>query len=174
MYCRRRLSAISTHKLTPKQRRHIRVCKQTVMHSTSSHQHPSHRSVISECNTTAGVCTLLGWGPFATAQEENNAAMNTSDNILPQVVNFTVLIKNAILFPVFNARFDNVGSPAQNISLKCMWNATTAPTCPVFTLGTIFQEVSALSPFRKSMFHTISFRLASRSRICLMSWPLAQ
>ena len=97
---------------------------------------------LSECDTAAGLCTLLGWGPFATSQQEANATSPTNINIIPQVVNFTVLLKNAILFPVFDARFDNVGSPSTYVNLStCSWDPKLAPTCPIFTIGAIFQQV---------------------------------
>ena len=66
----------------------------------------------------------------------------TSVNLITQTVNHTFLIQNFINFPEFGVEFDNINSPEGDVDITtCEWDPDNDPTCPVFKISTILEQV---------------------------------
>ncbi|XP_071477114.1 P2X purinoceptor 4-like [Diadema antillarum] len=84
-------------------------------------------------------CQIKAWCPTEFDEIPVN---NTA--ILMAAVNFTVLIKNSIQFPKFNASKRNILESSNSTYLKnCHYDKKDHPFCPVFPLGTIANDIGA-------------------------------
>ncbi|KAJ8384915.1 hypothetical protein AAFF_G00197230 [Aldrovandia affinis] len=74
-------------------------------------------------------CEVMAWCPLEVDGEPPIPPM------LADAENFTVLIKNSIRYPKFNFNKRNILPYINNTYLKqCIFNSTTDPDCPIFTL----------------------------------------
>ncbi|XP_061071736.1 P2X purinoceptor 4a isoform X2 [Conger conger] len=81
-------------------------------------------------NATVKTCEVLAWCPLES--EEVNMTMPP---MLADAENFTVLIKNNIRYPKFNFNKRNIlPHITRDYLTHCIYNATTDPDCPIFTL----------------------------------------
>ncbi|XP_074061707.1 P2X purinoceptor 4 isoform X2 [Macrotis lagotis] len=95
-------------------------------------------------NAHVKTCEVIGWCPV-----ENDTYV-PRPALLNAVENFTILVKNHILYPKFNFTKRNVLPNISDTYLKsCVYDAKTDPFCPIFRIGHIvklagqnFQEMA--------------------------------
>ncbi|NXS53178.1 P2RX7 protein, partial [Brachypteracias leptosomus] len=83
-------------------------------------------------NATIKTCEVSAWCPVESMEKPPKPAVLRSSE------NFTVLIKINIHFPKFNLTVVNI-PPVLNTF--CTYNKDTDPSCPIFRLGDILQEL---------------------------------
>jgi len=81
---------------------------------------------------------VLAWCPI----ERDVLPLGSNRALLaPAAANFTVLVKNQIEFPMYNARRTNVLESSNKSYLSaCKYNRESDPFCPVFRLGDVVAE----------------------------------
>ncbi|NXN24360.1 P2RX7 protein, partial [Nycticryphes semicollaris] len=84
-------------------------------------------------NVTSKTCEVNAWCPVQSMENPPEPA------VLSGAENFTVLIKNNIIFPKFN--FTVLNTPI-NFNTSCIYNKATSPFCPIFRLGFIIKEAN--------------------------------
>nr|XP_009943806.1 PREDICTED: P2X purinoceptor 7 [Opisthocomus hoazin] len=82
-------------------------------------------------NATVKTCEVTAWCPVESMGNPPEPAVLRSSE------DFTVLIKNNILFPKFNYTVRNM---PPNLNTSCTYNKKTNPLCPIFRLGDILHE----------------------------------
>jgi hypothetical protein len=89
-------------------------------------------SSILNSQSKAGRCELEGWCPVL------------DDLIMPapshDTLNFTLLIRNFIIFKRFKFRATNMDGNASYVK-KCIYDPVNHKTCPVFRIGTLLDMI---------------------------------
>jgi hypothetical protein len=109
----------------------------------------------SSCNVATGQCQIYAWGPVETKAEDNSSlqlgyynqitqvraccAMPVASLTAMQTPQFTVFIKNNVLFPHFDVEFTNLQNGNLNSTYlsTCHWDPKAQPYCPIFTMQSI-------------------------------------
>ncbi|NWU62649.1 P2RX7 protein, partial [Pterocles burchelli] len=99
--------------------------------SVDIHSHGIQTGRCVNYNATVKTCEVTAWCPVEPMEKPPVPAVLRSSE------DFTVLIKNNVLFPKFNYTVLNI-PPKLNTS--CTYNKVTSPLCPIFRLGDILQE----------------------------------
>ncbi|XP_065707837.1 P2X purinoceptor 4 isoform X1 [Patagioenas fasciata] len=83
-------------------------------------------------NNSIKTCEVFAWCPV----EDDSVVPRPA--LLQEAENFTILVKNNILYPKFNFSKRNI-LPSINSSYlkKCIYDSQTDPFCPIFRLGKI-------------------------------------
>ncbi|KAA0716869.1 P2X purinoceptor 2 [Triplophysa tibetana] len=86
-------------------------------------------------NYTFKTCEIKTWCPVEKFAAIKEAA-------LQKAINFTVFIKNSILFPKFKVLRGNIKPNKMKKLKRCHYHPETNPYCPVFSLGFIAEQAS--------------------------------
>ncbi|PAA87483.1 hypothetical protein BOX15_Mlig018619g2 [Macrostomum lignano] len=88
-------------------------------------------------------CEILAWCPVEVDQ------LPAGGTMFPEAVNFTVLIKDSIEFPLFGVKRRNVLDYYNSSQLQnCVYNPDTDMYCPVFRIGDIL-KLAGIDNFTK-------------------------
>ncbi|NWW42968.1 P2RX7 protein, partial [Pedionomus torquatus] len=88
-------------------------------------------------NVTFKTCEVNAWCPVEPMENPPAPAVLSSSE------DFTVLIKNNVIFPKFNYTISNT---PPNLNTSCVYNKTASPRCPIFRLGDIVKEANQSFP----------------------------
>lgn len=88
------------------------------------------------CNNATGTCFVAAWCPL----ENDNITDPNNHQLIEGTKDFTVLIKNHVYFPRFNASRSNIEDTDKSSLDKCRYDREKAPLCPVFTLEYMVNE----------------------------------
>lgn len=85
------------------------------------------------CNTRTGTCMVEAWCPI---EDDSPAIDANGTSSLQNTADFTVFIKNSVLFPHFQLTVSNIieGIDAGYLH-KCHYHPTKDPYCPIFRIG---------------------------------------
>eukprot|EP00049_Salpingoeca_infusionum_P019295 m.361227 g.361227 ORF g.361227 m.361227 type:complete len:431 (+) comp19430_c0_seq1:93-1385(+) len=99
-------------------------------------------AVSGTCNTDIKRCDVYGWGPVELSKDDDLTQELGYARQMPMVENFTVFIKNNILFPEFKEKFGNtgLGNNSAEYLKSCLWDPEDNKFCPVFRIGSILNE----------------------------------
>ena len=94
------------------------------------------------CDLSTLTCVVQAWCPI----ESDVLPLGDSRSLLPDVANFTVLIKNQIYFPKFGKTRTNILMSQSNSYLSSCINSDTDQLCPVFRVGNIVERTGQNFP----------------------------
>lgn len=80
------------------------------------------------CDLSSLTCVVRAWCPI----ESDTLPLGPTRSLLPDVANFTVLIKNQIYFPKFGKSRTNILISQSNTYLSTCTHSDKDPLCPVF------------------------------------------
>jgi len=93
-----------------------------------------HGTTTGVCNMTTSTCMINAWCPL----EDDVLPLNGTTAALAGTVNFTVLIKNHVYFPLYKQTRSNIIEETNKTYLQgCHYDKLSDPFCPIFTLGYI-------------------------------------
>ncbi|XP_046841172.1 P2X purinoceptor 4-like [Xenia sp. Carnegie-2017] len=98
------------------------------------------------------VCEIYAWCPVEYDQlpmpgTNFGHRLNSSEYLLKEAIDFTILVKNSVLFPAFGVRVRNINDHENETYLRqCTYgkigtNGIKDRLCPIFKLQNIFDEI---------------------------------
>ncbi|XP_069789417.1 P2X purinoceptor 4a isoform X2 [Narcine bancroftii] len=110
-------------------------CKSDSDCETGYHDPHSNGILTGICDKHVNTCQVYGWCPV-----ENDTVI-PEPALLGEAENFTVFIKNSIIFPKFQFSKRNILTSTNDSYLKvCRFHPKIDPFCPIFILGDIVRE----------------------------------
>ncbi|CAF0928527.1 unnamed protein product [Brachionus calyciflorus] len=96
---------------------------------------PTGRCIESSINSTFKVCEISTWCPV---EREIN---NNQKNLIQNIQNFTIFIKNDVTFQLFNRKLRNIlPNMTNDVISHCIYDSIKDPYCPIFLVGNILEE----------------------------------